>query len=338
MRTERLDFSLPKELIAQKPVRPRDAAKLLVLNKKSGKIEHSNFHDLTKFLKKGDLLVFNSTKVFPARIMAKKETSGNLEVVFLSEISSKVWEVVIGGKAEKDTKIIFSGDLCGEIIEKKGNIAKIKFNQNSEKILRILQKEGHMPLPPYIKRKDQISDKRDYQTVFAKKIGSAAAPTAGLHFTNRLLESLKNKGVEIELIDLHVGLGTFAPIKTEKIENHPIHAEYFEISPKTAQAVNRAKKEGRRVIAVGTTVVRTLETAYRNGKIQSGSGESSLFIYPDYKFKVIDGLITNFHTPHSSLLALVFAFAGEKNIKKAYRVAIRQKYRFFSYGDGMFII
>jgi len=376
MDTKKLDFNHPKGLIADRPASPRDAAKLLILDKRSGQIKHIKFSEIDQFLVPGDVLVLNETKVFAARCFGRKDTGGKVEVVFLSEEKPKVWEVLIGDKMQIGQKINFSKNFSGIVVERKKDSWMLAVDLSEKNVYKKLEKLGEMPLPPYIKRKAERKDKKDYQTVFAQKIGSAAAPTAGLHFTKRLIKKLEKKGVQIEYITLHVGLGTFAPIKTNKVEEHPIHSEYYEISREASQRLNQAKKEGRRIIACGTTVVRTLESVasachpglarselvesdpgsilkkdsrwrlsratIRGGNdnyyIKSGKGQTNLFIYPGYKFKIVDGMITNFHTPRSSLLALVYAFAGEENIKKAYAEAIKKKYRFYSYGDGMLII
>lgn len=337
MRIEELDYDLPEELIAQEPVEPRDAAKLLVLSRKSGKVEEAVFRDIINYLKKGDVLVLNQTKVFPARVFAVKSTGGRVEVVFLSEKEQGVWEVILGGKSAVGTVIDF-GEFGALVVEKNGGEALIKTVKTKDEILDYLYRHGKTPLPPYIKREANKKDATEYQTVFARQTGSAAAPTAGMHFTKELLIALEEKGVQIESVTLHVGLGTFAPVKTGMVEEHPIHKEHFEIEKEAAEAVNVAKKEGRRVIAVGTTVVRALESAVRSGQVEPQKAETSLYIYPGFEFKIIDGMITNFHTPRSSLLALVFAFAGTENVRKAYEVAVKNQYRFFSYGDAMLII
>lgn len=365
MDTKRLDFNHPKGLIADRPASPRDAAKLLVLDKRSGQMRHIKFSEIDQFLVPDDVLVLNETKVFAARCFGRKDTGGKVEVVFLSEEKPKVWEVLIGDKMQIGQKIDFLENFSGMVVERKKDSWVLTVNLSEKEVYKKLEKLGEMPLPPYIKRKAGAKDKKDYQTVFAQKIGSAAAPTAGLHFTKRLLKKLQKQGVQIEYVTLHVGLGTFAPIKTNKVEEHPIHSEFYEMSKGVANRINIAKKENRRIIACGTTVVRTLESASFSthqgckkpitpgvriqenagqvslsawGCIKSGKGQTNLFIYPGYKFKIVDGMITNFHTPRSSLLALVYAFAGEENIKKAYAEAIKKKYRFYSYGDGMLII
>jgi S-adenosylmethionine:tRNA ribosyltransferase-isomerase len=341
MDTNRLAYKLPKKLIAQKPASPRDAARLMVLSKKNRKITDSTFREIGSFLKKGDVLVLNKTKVFSARVQARKDTGGKIEVVFLAETKPKNWEVIIGGKISAGQKIIFGENFEGVVKDKNQDSYLLEVKLSEKQLLSKLEKIGEVPLPPYIKRKAEAKDKKEYQTVFAQKVGSAAAPTAGLHFTKSLLKKLKNSGIETEYITLHVGLGTFAPIKTDKVEEHPIHSEYFEIDLNTAKRISQAKKEGRRIIACGTTAVRALESSAEILNLTCPhhvEKETKLFIYPSYKFKIVDGLITNFHTPRSSLLALVYAFAGEKKIKNSYGLAIKKKYRFFSYGDGMLII
>lgn len=336
MRTADLDYKLPKELIAGEPAYPRDSARLMVLNRKNNYIEHSLFTELPNYLKEGDVIVFNKSKVFPARIFGENSKRKKVEVVFLEEISNKKWEIIIGGKVNNNEIIIFPNNLRGIVRKNKKNI--IEINKNKKELFNYLDKNGKMPLPPYIKREANEKDKTDYQNIFANMVGSAAAPTAGLHFTNKLMSNLKKKGVQLEYVILHVGLGTFAPVKVEKVEDYDIHSEYFEIDKKTASRLNAAKKEGRRIIACGTTSVRVLESCSKNGYIEPRKEHTKLFIYPGYNFEYIDGIITNFHTPKSSLLALVYAFYGGEKTKKAYKEAIEKRYRFFSYGDGMLII
>jgi S-adenosylmethionine:tRNA ribosyltransferase-isomerase len=337
MKTTELDYELPKELIAMEPASPRESARLLVFDRKTGGTSDSQFSELSSFLKPGDLLVFNETKVFPARAYATKETGGRLEVVFLSEVQSGLWEVLIGGKVHPGQKVIFGSELVGEVVQgKEGYLLAV--NKNQPEVFELLEKIGHVPLPPYINRADKASDKSEYQTVFAKNKGSAAAPTASLHFSKKLLRSLDAAGIKTTYVTLHVGLGTFAPVKTENLEDHPIHSEYFEVGEAAAGAINQAKSEGRRIIAVGTTVVRTLESATEKGEVKPQKRTTNLFIYPGYKFQIVSGLITNFHTPKSSLLGLVYAFAGQDRVREIYQHAISQKYRFFSYGDGMIIL
>jgi S-adenosylmethionine:tRNA ribosyltransferase-isomerase len=336
MKTSSLDYDFPKELIAKEPVQPRDAAKLMRVDKKTGRLSHLHFYDLEKILKPGDVLVFNQSKVFPARIFAQTSNDKKIEIVFLSEIKPGKWEVMVGGRIKDGEVLKFPAGLEGAI--RKGKVITLNLPKKKKELYKYLEKHGQMPLPPYIKRKATKRDNFDYQNVFANEVGSAAAPTAGLHFTESLIEKLKNYGVQIEYITLHVGLGTFAPIRTEEIREHKIHSEYFEIDSKTADRLNLAKTEKRRIIACGTTSVRVLEAASENGMLEPQKKETSIYIYPGYKFKFVDGLITNFHTPRSSLLALVYAFSGESLMRKAYQEAIKKKYRLFSYGDGMIIL
>lgn len=336
VRTEELDYKLPKELIAQKPIFPRDEAKLMILNRKTKLIEHSQFNKIDKFFKKGDVLVFNKSKVFSARIFGKSGTGKKVEIVFLEETKDREWEIIIGGKIKNGETIEFTADLVGEVVRNK--FIKLKINKKKDDLYKYLDKHGKMPLPPYIKREANKKDRDDYQTIYAEKIGSAAAPTAGLHFTEGLVKKLKNKGVQIEYVTLHVGLGTFAPIRSNKVEDHNIHSEYFELDKTTSARLNKAKKENRRIVACGTTTVRVLESCVKKGEVKPRNGVTKLFIYPGYKYKFVDRIITNFHTPKSSLLALIYAFYGEEETKKAYKEAIKNKYRFFSYGDGILIL
>ena len=331
------DYQLPKELIAKYPVEPRDSCKLMVLNRKDKSIEHRIFRDIAEYLEEGDLLVLNDTKVIPARLFGRKETGSKIEVLLLNQISDNIWEA-LGRNIRKikiGQKIIFGDDFYGELLEKNqdGKI-KIKFYSNIG-IKEAINKYGHIPLPPYIEREDEKRDRELYQTVFAKKEGAVASPTAGLHFTERLLKELKGKGINIAFITLHVGIGTFKPIKTEDITEHKMHEEYYQIPDETIELIKETKKKNKRVIAVGTTVVRALETY---GKSFKSEGFSDIFIYPPFDFKVVDSLITNFHLPKSTLLLLVSAFAGRDFIMDAYMEAIKRKYRFFSYGDAMLIL
>jgi S-adenosylmethionine:tRNA ribosyltransferase-isomerase len=334
VRIEELDYEYPKELIALDPASPRDSAKLLVFE--NNQISHSDFSHLSDFLTSNDVLVFNETKVFPARIFGEKN-GHKIEIVFLNEVSPRIWEVIVGGRLSDGENVSLPAEVEAKI--KKTNdkfLAEVGLDKND--LFSYLEKHGHTPLPPYIKRKDNQRDRKEYQTVFAHEKGSAAAPTAGLHFTNSLIKKLKAKGVQIEYITLHVGLGTFAPVRTEKVENHPIHTEYFEINPETAQKLTQAKKSGKRIIACGTTTVRALESSFGEGEVAAQKSATSLFIYPGYKFQFVDGIITNFHTPRSSLLALVYAFSGQENVRKIYQEAIEKQYRLFSYGDGMLLL
>lgn len=335
------DFYLPQELIAQHPVEPRDSSRLLVVNRTSGEIEHHIFHELPELLQPGDVLVVNNTRVIPARLIGEKEGTGaHIECLLLKRVERDIWEVLIkpGKRLKEGQRVSFGGGkLIGELLEilPDGN-RKIRFLY--EGIFEaVLDELGTMPLPPYITEK--LENKERYQTVYAKENGSAAAPTAGLHFTRELMEELRNKGIEIIEILLHVGLGTFRPVKVEKIEEHEMHSEYYRVSPEVADRINRAKKEGRRVIAVGTTASRTLESVgLENGLIQAGEGWTDIFIYPGYTFKVVDALITNFHFPKSTLVMLVSALAGRELIMKAYETAVEERYRFYSFGDAMLIL
>lgn len=334
---ENYNFNLPKNLIAQKPASPPDSCRLMVLDRSNHKIIDDKFLNLTKYLKAGDVLVFNDSKVLPARLIGKKETGGKVEILLLKSISRNSWQCLVGNlKIAKQvgTRLKFSKGLSGQIIRREKDTAVIKFNLSGTKLMERILKIGRMPTPPYIKR---VARQNEYQTFFAKKLGSAAAPTAGLHFTPGIFKKLKALGVQIEFVTLHVGLGTFQPVKTPDITKYQIHREYFELNTKTAQRLNQAKKENRRIIAVGTTSVRVLETCARKNKLQEKRSFTNIYIYPGYKFKFVDALITNFHVPKSSLILLVSAFAGKKFIDKAYKHAIQKKYRFFSFGDVMLI-
>ena len=334
------NYDLPEELIAQDPLEDRSSSRLMVLHKDTGRIEHKIFRDIIDYLNPGDCLVINDTKVIPARLMGIKEDTGAaIEVLLLKRNADDVWECLVkpGKKARTGARIIFGeGLLVGEIVDviEDGN-RMIKFHYEGI-FEEILDKLGQMPLPPYITHK--LQDKNRYQTVYARNEGSAAAPTAGLHFTKELLEKIKEKGVNVVSITLHVGLGTFRPVKVDKIEEHHMHTETFNISKEAADTINRARDAGGRVIAVGTTSCRTLESAAADdGTIPARSGDTDIFIYPGYKFKAIDCLITNFHLPESTLIMLVSALAGRDNIMNAYETAVKERYRFFSFGDAMFI-
>lgn len=334
-------YDLPKELIAQDPLSDRSSSRLLVLGKSSGTIEHHIFSEITEYLMPGDCLVINNTKVIPARLYGRKEDTGaNIEILLLKRREKDIWETLVkpGKKAKPGTKISFGeGLLMGEVlsIAEEGNrIIQFTYEGIFEEIL---DKLGQMPLPPYISH--TLKDKNRYQTVYAKYDGSAAAPTAGLHFTPELLEKIRGKGVEIAEVTLHVGLGTFRPVKETDVLKHHMHSEYFCIDETAAEQINRTKASGGRIIAVGTTSTRTLEAAAdESGCLTAKSGWTEIFIYPGYQFKVIDGLITNFHLPESTLLMLVSALAGRENVLNAYAEAVKEKYRFFSFGDAMFII
>ena len=341
MNVKDFDFYLPEEQIAQDPLENRSDSRLMVLDRKSGEIEHRIFRDITGYLKKGDCLVINNTKVLPARLIGvKEETGAKIEILLLKRRENDIWETLVkpGRKAKKGVKISFGdGLLKGEIIDEveEGNrLIQFSYEGIFEEILDQL---GQMPLPPYITH--QLKDKNRYQTVYAKEEGSAAAPTAGLHFTKELLQQIEAMGVTIAHVTLHVGLGTFRPVKVENVLDHHMHSEFYCIEEAEAKKINDTKKNGGRVIAVGTTSTRTLESATdENGILQAKSGNTEIFIYPGYKFKMIDGLITNFHLPQSTLLMLVSAFSSRENILHAYEVAVKEGYRFFSFGDAMLII
>ena len=340
MNVSDFDYDLPEELIAQDPLADRSSSRLLVLDKRSGDIHHRVFRDILEELKDGDVLVLNNTRVIPARLYGKKAGTGAvIEVLLLNRKQDNTWEVLVRpGKKAREGAVIEFGDglLKGEIVgilEEGNRLIRFTYEGIFEEILDRL---GEMPLPPYIRHK--LQDKERYQTVYAKYDGSAAAPTAGLHFTKELLEEIKQKGVQVAEVTLHVGLGTFRPVKADTVEAHHMHTEHYIIDEATARTINADKKEGRRVISVGTTSLRTLESAAgEDGLLKAGEGDTDIFIYPGYRFKVIDALITNFHLPKSTLVMLVSALAGRDNIMKAYREAIEQRYRFFSFGDAMFI-
>ncbi len=340
MKTSDFYYDLPPELIAQTPLADRSSSRLLVLCKETGKIEHKHFHDIENMLSEGDCLVLNDTRVLPARLYGEKEgTGGKIEFLLLNRIDRDRWEVILkpGRKAKPGAKFVFGdGLLKAEIIEtvNDGNrIVEFTYDGVFENILDQL---GEMPLPPYITEK--LQDKERYQTVYSKNDGSAAAPTAGLHFTNELLKRIADKGVKIAYVTLHVGLGTFRPVKVDDVENHKMHSEFYIMTEETANVINETKKSGGRVISVGTTSTRVLETiADENGFVKAQTGWTDIFIYPPYKFKTVNALITNFHLPESTLLMLVSSLAGSENIRKAYEEAVNERYRFFSFGDAMFI-
>ena len=333
-------YDLPEELIAQTPIEKRDESRLMILNRKNQTIEHKTFKDIIDYLKPGDVLVRNNTKVIPARLYGKKETGANIEFLLLNNIEGDVWESIVrpGNKLHIGTKVIFgNGLLEAEVLDiMEGGTRKVKFYYKGI-FNEILDKIGLMPLPPYIH--EELKQKDRYQTVYAKYNGSAAAPTAGLHFTSELFEKLNKKGIEVANVTLHVGIGTFRPVKVEKVEEHHMHSEHFYIKQEDAEIINKAKQEGRRVIAIGTTSCRVLETIAdeKTGLVKAKESDTQIFIYPGYKFKCIDGLITNFHLPESTLLMLVSSLAGREFIMKAYNEAVKEKYRFFSFGDAMFI-
>lgn len=334
-------FDLPQELIAQDPLEDRSASRLLVLNRKTGAVEHHTFREITNYVRSGDCLVLNNTKVIPARLMGVKEDTGAaIEVLLLKRRDNDVWETLVkpGKKARPGAKIVF-GDGClrAEVldVEEEGN-RLIRFDYEGI-FEEVLDRLGEMPLPPYITHK--LQDKNRYQTVYAKYEGSAAAPTAGLHFTEELLAQIEEMGVNIAYVTLHVGLGTFRPVKADNILEHHMHSEHYEVTPETAELINRTKESGGRVICVGTTSCRTVESAAdENGRVQPGCGDTEIFIYPGYRFKVLDCLITNFHLPESTLVMLVSALAGRENVLAAYREAVEERYRFFSFRDAMLVI
>jgi len=332
-------YDLPEERIAQTPVEPRDSSRLLVYDRKTEKIEHRIFRDVTDYLKAGDVLVINNTKVLPARMFAYTKNGGKVEILLLKRKNLKEWEVLVkpGKKAKVGAELVISEELSLKVIDRTETGERIVEFIYDGVFEDIISRVGSMPLPPYILEK--LKDQTRYQTVYCKTDGSAAAPTAGLHFTQELLQKIKDMGVEIVEVLLHVGLGTFRPVKEDDLTNHVMHSEYFEVSEKAAQAVNKAKAEGRRVIAVGTTSVRTLESvADDNGMLKECSGNTQIFIYPPYKFKCVDALITNFHLPESTLVMLVSALMGRENTLNVYEQAIREGYRFFSFGDAMFVV
>ena len=338
---ERKDFyyNLPEELIAQTPIEPRDSSRLLVYDRSTDKIEHKHFYDITDYLKKGDVLVVNNTKVIKARIFGLTKTGAEVEILLLKRLDLKKWEVISkpAKRLKIGTEINFSDRLGGivrEICDNGIRVIEFVFNGVFEEILDEI---GNMPLPPYIKEK--LSDSDRYQTVYCKRETSSAAPTAGLHFTVELLEKIKSMGVEIVEVMLSVGLGTFRPVKEDLIENHKMHSEYFEITSSAAEIINRAKAEGRRVICVGTTSVRVLESALdEKGNLSACAKDTDIFIYPGYKFKVVDAIITNFHLPESTLIMLVSAFLGREKTLEIYNTAVKERYRFFSFGDAMLIV
>ena len=340
MMVEEFDFDLPEELIAQTPLEKRDESKMLVLDKITGEIEHKKFHDLVDLLNKGDVLVLNDTKVMPARLYGVKiDTDAAIEVLMLKDTGNDIWECLCkpAKRVKLGTVISFGEGLlkarCVDIKDEGIRLFKLEYDGI---LYEILDKLGEMPLPPYIHEK--LEDKDRYQTVYAKVVGSAAAPTAGLHFTEELLKTLKEKGVEILYVTLHVGLGTFRPVSVDNINDHIMHSEFYQMSKDTADRLALAKLEGRRIISVGTTSTRTLETIMSlYGEFRECSGWTNIFIYPGYEFKAIDALITNFHLPKSTLVMLVSALAGRENILNAYKIAVENKYRFFSFGDSMFI-
>ncbi len=340
MKTSDFFYDLPPELIAQTPIEPRNTSRLLNLDRKTGEIKHTNFNNLSEFLKAGDCLVLNNTRVLPARLYgARTDTGAVVEFLLLKQKGINLWECLTGPgkKAKTDHNFKFSDDLTATVREvlPDGNRV-VEFFPKGE-FYSVIEKVGQMPLPPYIKEK--LEDKERYQTVYSKELGSAAAPTAGLHFTNEMLADLKAKGIKIAYVTLHVGLGTFRPVKVDNIDEHKMHSEHYIIPKETADIINETKQNGGRIICVGTTSCRTLESAMqRFGEIKECTDDTSIFIFPGYKFGIMDGLITNFHLPESTLIMLVSAFAGYENTMNAYKKAVEEKYRFFSFGDAMIII
>ena len=335
MKTEDFNYFLPEELIAQTPVEPRDSSRLLIYDRKTDKVEHRFFRDITDYLGENDLLVLNDTKVYPARVYSRSESGGKLEILLLKRLNLTDWEVLVkpGKKAHTGRTFTVSDALKFTVLgdaEGGGRTIRFTFDGVFEDILSSV---GEMPLPPYIKEK--LKDQSRYQTVYCNKEGSAAAPTAGLHFTRELIDKLKSKGVEFASVTLNVGLGTFRPVKVNDLEKHEMHSEYFTVSEDTAEKINAARRNGKRIIAVGTTSVRTLESATdENGVVHARSGNTKIFIYPPYKFKCVDGLITNFHLPESTLIMLVSAFLGREKTLSLYETAVKERYRFFSFGDA----
>lgn len=341
LKTSDYHFDLPQELIAQDPLSDRSGSRLLTLDKRTGAVEHHRFREIVNYVRPGDCLVLNNTKVIPARLYGVKEGTGAvIEVLLLKRRESDMWETLVkpGKKAKPGTKLIFgNGELTGtvvDILQEGSRLIRFAYEGIWEELLDRL---GEMPLPPYITHK--LQDRSRYQTVYARYEGSAAAPTAGLHFTEALLREIEEKGVSLVYVTLHVGLGTFRPVKVENIKEHPMHSEYYEVTKEAADRINETKKQGGRVLCVGTTSCRTVESAAdENGIVVPGGDNTEIFIYPGYRFKVLDGLITNFHLPQSTLLMLVSALAGREHVLSAYREAVKEKYRFFSFGDAMLII
>lgn len=331
-------YDLPEQLIAQTPIEPRDSSRLMLFSKQTGNVSHGIFRELIDYLNPGDTLVLNDTRVLPARIFGKRETGALVEFVLLKQKANNVWECIAGPgrKAKVGDKFVYSDKLRGTVIEVLDDGNRIVEFESDGEFFAVLDEVGQMPLPPYIKKK--LEDKERYQTVYSKNLGSAAAPTAGLHFTKEMLAKIKEKGVNIAYVTLNVGLGTFRPVKEDEITDHKMHTEHYHIPAETADVINATKQNGGRVICVGTTSCRTLESAATTfGEIKECSDDTDIFIYPGYKFKVMDAIITNFHLPESTLIMLVSAFAGYDNTMNAYKTAVDEKYRFFSFGDAMFI-
>lgn len=334
MKLTEFDYKLNPSLIAKYPLKDRDNARLLVYNKQSGRINHRQFKDMVDYLEPNDLLILNNTKVMPARMYASKSTGGTIELLTVRKIDKNNWDCMVKGKLKLDSKLILEDGTVGTVMQSDGKMKRILFEKD---IMCTIEKFGHIPIPPYLRRSDEPGDKIDYQTVYAKNIGAVAAPTAGLHFTDNLIKHIKNKGINVGELTLHVGIGTFIPVAEENIEDHKMHEELFEIDKQLASLYNETKGFGK-IVAVGTTVVRALESSLdEKGELQSGSSATNIFIYPGRKVRSIDALITNFHLPKSTLLMLVQAFT-EKDIKPIYTIAMREQYRFYSYGDAMMIL
>ena len=338
MKLEEFNYDLPKEFIAQEPAEPRDSCRLMMVDKKTGEWEHHHFRDILDEIREGDVFVFNNTKVIPARLYGKKkDTGGKVEMLLLTPKGNDTWEVLVnpGRKALPGVEIEVTGISNYKVLDKTefgGRLVEFHYDGNFDSLLDQI---GEMPTPPYIHKK--LGNNDEYQTVYAKYKGSAAAPTAGLHFTPELMEEMKKKGAKLLFVTLHVGIGTFRPVSEENIEDHEMHKEWYTVSEETAKEVNAARAEGRRVIAVGTTSVRTLEAAGQSGILESGSGWTQLYIYPGYQWHMVDAIVTNFHLPESTLVMMMASFAGREHILAAYEEAVKQKYRFFSFGDAMFL-
>lgn len=332
-------YNLPDGLIAQHPHEPRDHSRLMVLNRTTGEVSHQHFYNIPDYLEPGDTLVFNNTRVIPARLIGSRaDTGGKVEVFLLNRLNHNEWETLVkpGKRARPGTTISFGEELSCEILDSTefgGRVVRFTFQGAFEAILDRL---GETPLPPYIR--ERLEDGERYQTVYSCESGSAAAPTAGLHFTEEMLENLKQRGINLAFITLHIGLGTFRPVSVADITQHVMHREYYSISPEAAQIINQTKEKGHRVVAVGTTSVRTLETVGTDGRIEAGAGWTNIFMYPGFEFKMIDAMVTNFHLPESTLLMLISAFAGRENVLAAYEIAVNEDYRFFSFGDAMLIL
>ncbi|MFW2374041.1 MAG: tRNA preQ1(34) S-adenosylmethionine ribosyltransferase-isomerase QueA [Gammaproteobacteria bacterium] len=336
MRTRDFNYELPEQLIAQYPLQKRTASRLLHV--KDGRFKDAMFNDLLTLVGPGDLMIFNDTRVIPARLHGQKHSGGKVEVLIERVLDEhRVLAHVRASKSPKTgSKLLLEDAFDAETLGRQGELFELEF-KSEQTVLQLLEQYGHMPLPPYIEREDELADQQRYQTVYADRPGAVAAPTAGLHFDEAMLDQLKQAGVEFGFVTLHVGAGTFQPVRVEDIEDHHMHSEYLEVSEEVIKQIEQTRSRGGRVIAVGTTAVRSLETAAQNGKLAPYSGETSIFIYPGYEFQVIDALVTNFHLPQSTLLMLVSALGGHQNIMRAYQYAVEQKYRFFSYGDAMFI-